>query len=686
MISWENKFAEEFRRVCESNRQAAGVLLPLIPNHDEWQEFLTYIREKWSLWKGYLAQEWPHCLVVLYGGLAFYEYNEGKFWPQLAEAVGCTLIDQNDQRNINQDFEKATQELGLKILKRDSGADYVGSAVYHIGIPLSLWDDFLDVCEWSLRCEEWEFLPPDKWVEVMSKLSGGRQRLKRFLVDNRDAAAAFIKEMCDARRILSEDEAISLDNLKQVCLLRQEYFDEVPETADFLRPTNPDSLFKDRARLIWDDQRCSISLNLPPVATAKLPAVWSIGNLSQSASSMPYTFPINSAAFVKSLLVKLESGAQTESLLLPGIGQWGLFDSQRNRFANLKREQLPIGRYVIISSKKLEDVSRKGFEEDEYPANDPCELEDSTICYITQLWPTDKSAEVSFKHDGAIRKIGFRPGLKIEARIFAGEGSRATSFSRYQEWIKVERLPLLCLAVPFGSFDQTDSALQYKFQVCLGDQPMEGFWEKRHEDEFQEFYVWRWKGEPQPRKKVSVSITALALGIKFDYQIEMLLSKLGLSDSWESLPGAFLPMCLLAQPAAGMKEGMKWEDLLLAKEAIAPEGYLSRYVLRQYTNFGLLDYTGHRWVIADSRAKFEMSDSSGCIMSYCGNPAILWGLFRYIYDQVSDVPMPKIEVINNRSELPYLLIRWHSAQAGLVRKYFNQRQHNVRIVSDLWRP
>ncbi len=694
LAPWEKRLEEEIQelRKVNGNLERAGILLKVIPNRDGWQEFLSQIQEWWLYQKRERRVEVhipPHCLLILYGGIAFYEYEETRFWQQFAKAIGYNkLLTTSSQTSFNQDFEKASQKLGLKILKRDGGTDYVGSTIYHIGIPLSHWVGFLDICEWSLRYDDWDDLLPDKWVEQMEKLSGNRQRLKKFLINNRDTTSAFIREMLNARHSLSKNEHITFNEFKQSCLLRQEYFDEVSETADFLCPVNPESLFKDRAQLVWDDQRYSISLHLPPVATSKLPALWKVGNLEQEASSTPDIFHLNSSAFVKSLFLKLESGTQIESQHLRGIEKWGLFDLQRNRFANLKREQLPVSDYIIISSEQLTNLSRKGFENDnnEAPINEIYELKDGKICYLTHLCPVNKSAEVSFKDNGVERKISFRSGLKIEARIFAGEGNYATNFRRYEELIKVERLPLLCLAIPFGSFDETESALQRRFQVSIGGNLVKGVWEKRHEDDFQEFYVWLWNKEDKlPRKKVFVSITEPKLGISFDYQIEMLQLDHRLSHCWENLPGAFLPMYLLAQPVTKMKEGMKWEDLLLAKEAIAPKCYLSRYVLRQYTYRGLLDYTGYRWVIVESRAVFQQLASNESIMNYCGDPAILWGLFRYLVTKVPDVPLPKIEIIDKRGELPYLQVCWTLNQEKFVRKYFNIPKHFVHIVSDLWR-
>jgi len=166
----------------------------------------------------------------------------------------------------------------------------------------------------------------------------------------------------------------------------------------------------------------------------------------------------------------------------------------------------------------------------------------------------------------------------------------------------------------------------------------------------------------------------------------MLLPKPGLTECWKNLPGAFLPWVLLAQPAAGTKEGMRWNDLMLAKEAIAPgQPGFSEPLLRKYAYYRLLRQRGHTWIIAESRAVLESSAAGDCDLRFCGNPAVLWSLFRYVYDQAPGFSLPVIEVVNRRGDLPFLLMRWREEQRRPIKKYLEDPKHNVRIVSDLWR-
>ena len=402
---WEKRFREEIEKIDESKRQGAGALLPVIPNHEDWNEFLGLMR---NFWKRDL-DDFPCCLLILYGGLAFYEYDKGEFWPQFAKAVGSERLPANQQSEINRAFAKAIRRYDLKIRQRPASGDYVGSAVHHIGVPLSLWDDFLEICEWALWREDWTHLSDEEWSEAAIKRSGSRARLKNFLLDNRETASDFIKEMHAARKRLTENQQLTISDLQQASLLRQEYFDEVPETAEFLRPEDPDSLIRDRARLIWDDDQARIYLQLPAVSNDKLPATWKSGLLTQKAASTPDTLPLNAEAFVPQVALSLESEQQHETQRLQGIEPWGLFDLDWNRFVNPKRQHFPLHNYTLISPKQLGSVSRKGFDEEDSQTNEPYELEDGTVCYVTRLWPVGDQARLSFTHTGISKELEFRP-------------------------------------------------------------------------------------------------------------------------------------------------------------------------------------------------------------------------------------------------------------------------------------
>jgi hypothetical protein len=188
---------------------------------------------------------------LLYCGLAFYEYDENRFWPQFAKAVGSEELPANQQTEINTVFAAAVDKFLLELKRRDKSTDFVGSAVSLIGIPLSLWDGFLEICDWTIWRKDWRSLSDQEWKDAVDKRSGSRTRLRRFLTDNRESASGFIQDVLDAREILLSEPQLTIRDIARASILRQEYFDDVPETADFLRPQDPDSLFRYRVRLIW---------------------------------------------------------------------------------------------------------------------------------------------------------------------------------------------------------------------------------------------------------------------------------------------------------------------------------------------------------------------------------------------------------------------------------------------------
>jgi hypothetical protein len=712
---WEGKFEKDWPK---GDPKKAGFLLSIIPGRTDWDEFLLSVKVEWKTWHDNL-QSLPYCLLMLYGGLAFYEYDYNTFWPQFANAVGTDAFPANRQTEINHAFQEIAEELGLKINKGTHHVDYVGSAVWHIGIPLSLWGGFLDVCEWALWRDDWKTLPGEEWAESIKNRVGGRPRLCRFLINNREVASVFIKDMLDAREILMKDSSLSLADLAQACLTRTEYFEDVPETADFLRPENTDSLFSDRARLVWDDNNCSICLHLPGVARNKLPATWEIGTLSKRASATPDMLALDSQSFQDSLLLKLRSDSGDEGQRIRGLRPFGLFDGEKNRFINIDMEQLPLRSYLLISPDKLDGISRKGFAEEDYPVNEPYELNDGATCYITRLWPIDRSATLTVGG----QKLHFRANARIEMRFFAGMGHLSAHFTRMESGFKVERLPLLCVAVPHGYFKNAESEIKSKFQVVIDDGKeiqTYGEWKKNHSDSEREYFFWRWADNPISKAKPKITLTGLhqlkgvrdifsapdirgkrtiyikapKLGIERPYSVEIVKPMEGMEACWERLPGAYLLWFLLSQPES--PEGMKWDDLMLAKDAIASGEEIKNlhYRFKKYVEHRYLRQQGHTWKIAESRAAMKpiekglkIKSKDGVIndeflLEFCGDPSVLWGLYRYILEQAPHMKLQPIEVITKRGYPPFIQMRWKPSQREKVEKYLKGR--DVRMVSDLW--
>lgn len=695
---WEVSFEEKLESLDATTRHKAGGLLPLIPDRERWTAFLTTIQSEWSAWECDLAR-YPGCLIVLYGGLAFYEYDERVFWRHFATAIGKNSIPQNHQTEINSWFSQAAEHLGFKILRKVSHS-YVGSAVYQIGIPLSFWDGFLEICEWASWQDNWNTLGDEDWTQSVTRRAGGRTRLKNFLVENREATTQLINELLDAREILSSNPNLSLSDLSQACFLRREYFDEVPETAEFLRPKDPDSLIRDRAQLVWSHGH--ISLQVPGLAADKLPATWHIEHLTQPASSTPQELILNSLAFRPSLSLKLESGKLTESQRLQGISPWGLFDlDSGGRFVNPDREYLPLHSYALLSPTQLPTIAREGFDEAENPEYSTFELSDGAQCFVTHLWPTGKFAELRLADQSRQATIRFRTSAKIEARFFVGRGRRAANFDRIgPDKVKIEHLPVLCLAMPSGYFRDIHTTLSEKFRVRCDDRSAGGTWElipTRTDGEEKEYFTWNWGRRPfieqvrtgtvkdlrkltqffrSPDLRGDRTFSIESPEFKVSYNVYLDHPKPGMEDCWRDLPGAFLPWFLLCQTS----DGMKWDDLLLAQEIIAPDLRLSAYLLRKYEKYGLLVQRGRRWMIAESRATLANVGQDTCRLEYCGDPSLLWRFYRWM--SRPGISLPSIEVVNKRGDAPYLKMDWNVHLRDEI--YYRLQPMSVRIGPSLW--
>lgn len=701
---WEESLANDLEGLDAARRSSPGALLPIIPDRQHWAEFSSVVRSEWEFWKHDL-ERYPACLIVLYGGLAFYEYGENTFWPHFVTLVGRPSIPQNLQTELNNSFLRASERYGLRVFSKSAGRIphyFVSVAVSQIGIPLSLWDGFLEVCEWASWLDNWHALSDEAWAQAVNKRTGSRNRLKRFLTDNRDTTTTLIRELLDARNILTANPQWTVTELSRACFLRAEYFEEVPETAEFLRPSNPESLIRDRAQLIWDEKKARIVLYLPGVQENKLPASWCLENLHQSASRSPDELNINSLAFQAYLNLKLVSGNRSDSQMLRGIHSWGLFDlDSGGRLVNPNRDYLPLRSYILVSSAQVSNLSREGFDKADCPENQRFDLADNTQCFVTYLWPTGKFAELTLRDNGQRTTIRFRTRSKIEARFFPGKGNRVANFDRIEPArLKIEHLPVLCLAVPHGYFRDSETTLKEKFRVQCDGKLAGGKWEHvvaQTDSDDKEFFTWNWGPQPfieqvqtgtlrnlrdlsqffrSPDLKGKRTFTIESPEFKVSYPVYLEHPKPGVDKCWRNLPGAFLPWCLLCQT----EEGMKWEEILLARDIVAPGHRLSAYLLRKYEKDGFFVQKGVRWKIAESRATVSTAENHTCRLEYCGDPSVLWRLYRWL--SRPGISLPNIEVVNKRGEVPYLRMNWDDYLHDEI--IHRLQRMNVRIGTSLW--
>ncbi len=214
LAGWETRYDSALRLILENERGKAGSVLTVIPGRDEWERFVADVRA--DLWHS----EWvlminPGCMVALYDGGAFYNYKSGAFWSYFARVVGSPPIPTNVQTPINRSYAKAANRFALRI----TDVSFVGSAVSHIGIPISMWDGFLRVCELPLWDGLWDAIDEDEWREAMTRRLGGRALLIKFPVENRDTAMQSVREMLDGRRVLFADRALTVSEIAQALVL-----------------------------------------------------------------------------------------------------------------------------------------------------------------------------------------------------------------------------------------------------------------------------------------------------------------------------------------------------------------------------------------------------------------------------------------------------------------------------------
>jgi hypothetical protein len=654
---WEKRFDSALRQISENERGKAGAVLAAIPGRDEWESFVVDVRADWGNWKWVFTIN-PGCMVALYDGAAFYNYKSGAFWSDFAAVVGAPPISANLQTMINGSYTKAAKRFGLPI----TDGNFVGSAVAHIGIPISMWDGFLHVCEWALWTDNWDVIAADAWHEAMTRRLGGRALLIKFLVENRHTAMQFVREMLGARRVLSEDRELTVSEIAQAMILRAEYFEEVPETADFLRPDDPDSLFADRVRLAWSEERQSISLHLPPVHDDLLPAVWRLGDREQSAASTARDFPINGRAFAKTLLLQRVSDSNETQQRIAGIDEWALYDEGGLRFVNHDRDLLPVSQYTLISRHRLAP-QLEGWQHD---PEEPCidlesQLVDGTPIFLTKLFAESRRPRLKI---GEGRWIEFAQRRGVALRVFSGETRKnAARFSVMQDGtICTELWPRPFLEVPLSLVRDDD--ISSEFTVFLDGQAAHGKWvtfqydpphAEAHNAE-RAFCFWRWEAIPPPALPVHRTLDALdnqalvsaQAGWFGRHTLHVQSRRLGrlmfgsalecrfelvprTADSlWPATWDDYIAWVLLSQ----VQDDATWEEVRIARDAVTMFANISLnavyYQIRKLERHGYLVARGHRY--RDFKCRITLANAPGNAFrgEYCGLTSSLYELVRKV--------------------------------------------------------
>ncbi len=676
---WNSHFEDEFNKIAAERRRKPGAFLSVLPDGADWENYLDFIRREWRFGR---ITEFPFCLLTLYAGVAFYDYESGDFWKPFAAAVGVKSISPAQYHQLTDFFLQQAKEIGLETLVSSRGKDFVGSAIFQIGGPLSFWQDFLKICENLWWREDSKSFSSDKWEAFVNRKVGGLARLKRFLVGNPQTARRFIAEVHDVRRLVALGENVA--EIVQMSFLRPEHFAAAPETEQFISPQKS-LAFLNRFQLVWNENQAKISVYLPPVAAAELPAVWRLGETEQRADVYQQEFPINQNAFQPKISLKFEGALKTETKKLEGIENWAIFDDETNRLVNIERANLPLKSYTIVSAAPLEEIALKGFDEEIEP-NEKLNLRDGFQCFINRLSPMERKAQVSFVCNGEKTELKFSTKNRVEIFLLAGLDCNAAQFRLYENTLKTDCLPVPCLILPTDLFDGEEIDLAEKFKVSLDAQASAGNWERAREDNNQTFYFWRWDENTRARKNLNLTIESEGLMLKKEFKIEILQPKTNLADCWTNLPDKFLPFVLLAQPNFKSDKGTSFDEMREIKEIVQPNSrFVSVGFFHFYENLGVLKGNGNRWQFAKSKIYFGANGDES-FLRFCGNPSILWALLRYLAEKLRSVGFSKIEIVFKRNDVTHLFMKLTGEQKNLGEKYIGDygKRYDLTLVDENW--
>ncbi len=696
---WEDRLSHAVKAgVASAGGKTGGALLHAIPSSGDWALFCDAVRSEWPRWTGILNLN-PACLVVLYCGVAFYHYESGGFWHAFAQAAGVPSVPPRDQDRINKDFMHCLGHFELPLRSHANRGDYVGSAVHFTGVPLGVWGDFVSLCHWALWNPDWGDMADGRWGQFTEQHCGGRKRLKRFLVENRELAHSMLRKMLELRQRFAADLDL-VDNLLDCGPIRREYLEEVPETAEFLCPQHPDRLGRRRAKLVFDRARREIYISLPGVSRAELPARWRVAEIEKDAGENPSKASLNSAAFKPWLTLSLAAAGKPEkSHRLAGAGPWAIFGMDDDGAMIARgRTELPSGRYVLLAPRPVDEVASKGLSgDDACPVNQQFHLMDGTCCYLTALEPENERGSASFRvGPGKPVELIFRPRERVECHLLPAHGDCLACFRWSNGVLCTQSLPTVCVSVPPEYFGDSDvvRAVTKRFTVELGGTCTQGYWRRFSVSGSKLSHLrWEWRDRDCPVIKTRPGATAYSFADISGLvdmpelrgrseAIELRLESPELRREWRvrweaesragrcwnDVGGEFLPMVLLSQCEPG--RGMRWGEITLARNAAQPGTMMAKRSLYLYQDRGYLEQSGGRWRIVRSAAALARHGDE-LELAFCGDTGILWALYQQLAGETS--ALPPVEVAGSeRGQPAYLRSVWPAPLVEDIRYILNQ--------------
>jgi hypothetical protein len=682
------------------------------------------LRTAWS--QGWCNQpgRYPHLLLRLYHCVAFLRYEGNAFWASFGEAVGDYRIVSapHRQTEINNGLEHISRHVGLEILL---GAAHtrlcVQSAVRHVGIPVRIWRGFVEVCErLFVEPEDWRQWPDERWEDAINLWLGGRKNLRAFFVENRPTARKWIDEMLEARLVLDKNPDWTLDDVAQISHLRPEYFDEVPETANFLRPIETETLFRDRPRLRlrWQPGVAAFHLETPRLKDeGLLPSDWHILAQRVAASTNPVSIPLHRGAFTQDLALKLvRAEKELAAYRLRGLSPWGLWSESSGAFISLQAHELPMDDYVLVSKSPLGFTNRDGWlgdDEDETRWNQEAQMPDGSTCFVSRLVPDARRAtlEVVGWH-----RITFAPRARLELRVFPGVADRFFLTFTPPNSLSLPVWPQFVVKAPRGllanSAQETEALLQSEFRVFAADSAAAGGWwhdedASRHLDGEDVFFyrvhqTWLPQGRIPRRSRIIRDLHDLG---RFEppapeareLTIQMRSKRHGIIPFGDSPEICFKMETPLAAPHAlklhvpfhvywpwylltATQDHATLEEIRLAFDVMSGTKLRFKYhPFRVIEQHGLMIRRGRRWTDFSNRILFGRHDGGNCTVLYAGLTSAIYSVVREIE------PLEKIAARWESGHPPHLEIRFSLRGSTDTRLRQACQQAGIRIMHEsLW--
>ncbi len=694
----EDEARAAYEGIPANIRYKMGAIVVALPDAEELQAFLVTLRAAWSQgWCNHPGR-YPHLLLRLYHCVAFLRYEGNAFWASFGDALGDQSIAPDGQRQeqINDIFANIANCLGLEIMRGAGNRRLcVQSAVRHVGIPVRVWRGFVDVCErLFIEPEDWRQWPNERWENAIQLWLGGRKNLRAFFVENRPTAVKWLDEMLEARRILEENPDWTLDDVAQISHLRPEYFDEVPETAIFLRPIETETLFRDRPRLRLREPHpgvISLQLEPPRLKDESLPpSDWLVLAQRVAASTNPVPIPLHLGAFTQDLVLKLvRAEIELAAYRLRGLSSWGLWSESSGAFISLQAHELPMDDYLLVSKSPLDFTNREGWlgdNEDETRWNQEAHTPDGSTCFVSRLVPDARRAtlEVVGWH-----RITFAPRARLELRVFPRVTERFFLTFTSPNSVSLPTWPRFVVKAPKGLFatsaDETETLLQREFRFFADDSVVPGDWRhdedaSRHLDGEDVFFFRVREDWLPPAHETRPARVLRELGdlrrvdppapLAHELTIQLRATRHGVIPFGDSPEIHFkkdpplsavhteklnVPFCdywpwyLLT----ATQDHPTWEEIRLAFDMMNfGDTQLRFYPFLQIEQHGMAVRRGRRWTDFSNRILFKRHVGGNCTAHYAGLTSAIYSVVREIE------PAEKLVARWERSHPPHLEIRF----------------------------